>query len=57
MLINPNSPKLTNFIDKEIPSISKIEIDNQPKVFTRSMVYRYILLMYDKDSPINKMQF
>jgi len=55
MLINPLHPKLVNFIEKEIPSMATIEVDYQAKVFTKTMVYRYILLMYDKDSPVQKM--
>jgi hypothetical protein len=56
MLINPASPKLVNFLEEKIPTFRTTEVKYQEKVFTKSMVYRYILLMYDPDSEIQKMQ-
>lgn len=56
MLINPLSPQLVSFIEKNIPSFKRAEVEYQDKVFTKSMLYRYILLMYDKESEIQKMQ-
>lgn len=56
MAISPNHPQLVNFIEKNIPSIKSINVEYQNKVFTKSMVYRYVLLMYDKNSEIATMR-
>lgn len=55
MCINPMSPKLVGFIEKNIPSLYLIQHEYKAGEFTQSMLYRYILLMYDKESPIQKM--
>jgi len=56
MLIHPNSPKITTFIEEKIISIrairDKLEVS---KGFTKAMVYRYIMLMYSPNSPIRNM--
>lgn len=56
MLINPSHPQLVSFMEKNVPSIKSIKVDYKSKVFTKSQVYRYILLMYDDNSDIQKMQ-
>ena len=56
MYVNPLHPRLVNFMEDNIPSLKKIEVEFQAKVFTKSMVYRYILLLYDPNSEIARMQ-
>lgn len=56
MIVNPLHPQLVNFMEKNIPSLKSMKIDYQDKVFTKSMLYRYILLQYDSNSEIQKMQ-
>ena len=56
MLIDPMNPRLVSFLEKNIPSFKKADIEYQDKVFTKSMIYRYILLVYDPESEIQKMQ-
>lgn len=55
MIISPNHPQLTKFLEKEIPTLKSLKIDYTPKQFTKAMLYRYILLMFDPSSPIQKM--
>lgn len=55
MLINPLHPNLVGFIRTNIPSLHAIKHEYKAKKFTQSMLYRYILLVYDKESPIQKM--
>ena len=55
MWINPQSPLLIPRVEKEIPSIANIQYSWIPKRFTKAMVIRYIVLMYDKNSPIRQM--
>jgi len=56
MLIHPNSPKITTFIEEKIIAIralrDKLEVS---RGFTKAMVYRYIMLMYSPNSPIRNM--
>jgi len=54
MSIHPNSPQLVTFLEKEIPQL-KIFTDFKEKTFTKSQVLRYIVLMYDPNSPIHQM--
>ena len=56
MLLNPKSPRLVSFMEKNIPALKKANVEYQDIVFTKSMVYRYILLMYDPNSEIANMQ-
>jgi len=56
MLINPRSPKLVSFLEKNIPSIKNHKVEYAQEVFTKTMVYRYIVLLYDENSDINRMQ-
>lgn len=56
MLIDPMNPRLVSFLEKNIPSFKKADIEYQDKVFTKSMIYRYILLQYDPESKIQKRQ-
>lgn len=55
MCIHPQSPQLVNFMENEIPQLKHIKVEYQKKVFTKGHVYRYILLMYDPQSPVLKM--
>lgn len=55
MFIHPNSPQLVNFVENKIPQIKTISDKIYTKRFTKSMVYRYVLLMYDPNSPIQEM--
>jgi hypothetical protein len=55
MIISPNHPQLVNFIEKEIPLMKSIKVKYTPKNFTKMMLYKYILLMYDPSSPIQSM--
>ena len=55
MVINPLSPRLVTFLDKEIPTLKRKDVEYQAEVFTRSMVFRYMLLLYDPESEIHKM--
>lgn len=56
MLINPLSPQLVTFMEKNIPRLKTIKVEFQDRIFTKSQVYRYILLLYDPHSEINTMQ-
>ena len=56
MLISPNDPRLVKYMESNIPSIKSIKIKYKDKVFTRSMVYRYIILQYDPNSEIQSLQ-
>ena len=56
MLINPQSPKLVRYLEKNIPSFKRAPIKYVDKVFTKTNVYKYILLMYDQESEIQKRQ-
>lgn len=54
MCIHPNSPQLVSFLEKEIPQL-KIFKGYSGKAFNKSQIYRYMIFMYDKNSPILKM--
>jgi len=54
MRIHPQSPKLVSYLESNIPQIKSLEIEFQDRVFTRSMVYRYVILMYENESPVQK---
>ena len=54
MLISPNNPQIVNWIDKNVPRIKNIKI-KEKKGFTRAMIYKYIVLMYGANSPIQAM--
>jgi len=55
MAIHPQNPQLVNYMDSKLPVAGRVSSTNWKKGFTKAMVYRYVLLMYDKDSPIQEM--
>lgn len=54
MKIHPSSPQLVNWMNKNIPLIQGVKI-KEKKGFTRAIVYRYVVLMYDPMSPLQNM--
>lgn len=56
MMIDPQHPQLVNFLESNIPKLKAIKTKYKTKVFTKNMVYRYMLLLYDKNSEIQSMQ-
>jgi hypothetical protein len=50
--LHPQSPHLVPKLEKEIPQLADIKYEWIPKKFTKASVYRYVILMYDKMSPI-----
>lgn len=54
MCIHPNSPKLVPFLEQNIPQLKSFK-EYKGKVFNKSQIYRYILFVYDPNSPILKM--
>lgn len=54
MRIHPLSPKLVKFMEENIPKLDSVEYEWK-KGFTKAMVYRYIILQYDPNSPIHTM--
>ena len=55
MLIHPNHSQLIKFIEGKIPRLKTLDSKHWDKGFTKSMIYRYVLLMYDPKSPIQEM--
>lgn len=55
MLVHPQSPHLVPTLESKVPALKQIAAEFTPKVFTKAMVYRYVLLMYDKGSPVRNM--
>jgi hypothetical protein len=55
MLIHPLSPHLVPTLEAKMPQLKTLAPVYTPKKFTRAQVYRYLLLMYDKHSPVAKM--
>jgi hypothetical protein len=55
MVIHPNSPKIVTYLESKIPLLKKFPAEYDKKGFKKSMVYRYVLLMYDPKSPIQEM--
>jgi hypothetical protein len=54
MRIHPNSPQLVKFMEENIPKLGSVDYEWK-KGFTKAMVYRYIILQYDPNSPIQSM--
>lgn len=54
MKIHPNSPQLVNFMEKNIPQLKNFK-DHKGKVFNTQQIYRYIVLQYDPESPVQSM--
>lgn len=54
MLIHPKNSQLVNFMNKNIPELKNLKIE-EVKGFSRAMIYRYVILMFDPNSPIQKM--
>jgi hypothetical protein len=46
---------LIKFIEGKIPRLKTLDSKHWDKGFTKSMIYRYVLLMYDPKSPIQEM--
>lgn len=55
MAIHPGHPTVVKYFEKKIPLIKKIDSSLWVKGFPKREACRYILLMYDKNSPIQEM--
>jgi len=55
MLVHPSSPRLVTTLEDKMPALKTLSITHVPNKFTKSLVFKYILLMYDKGSPIRSM--
>lgn len=52
MFVHPLSPHLVPKLEKEIPQLANIQYNWIPKKFTKASVLRYVILLYDPNSPI-----
>lgn len=55
MLIHPNNPHLAKFMESKIVQLKHMKHEYVTSGFTKVMVYRYVLLMYDPKSPVRNM--
>lgn len=54
MVINPANPQMVKWFESNVPMPNSVHIE-EFKGFTKAMVYKYVLLMYDPNSHIQQM--
>lgn len=55
MKIHPSHPQLVNWMEDNIYGLKQASKRAWSKGFTKAMVFRYVVLMYDPNSPIHEM--